>query len=149
MRLRYEERETERSLKLSRRFISFSIRCTLSRLILRARAICVTFLPSERNRAVAARYGRRTTAMRPPRFRFCSSQFMTRSFTGGALGSGCGFGAGAAAGMLTLIAQLPSVNAAATPAAMHLVLSVFGLEGAVISASVGLADDPTLTNGSA
>jgi len=80
-----------------------------------------------------------------------------RSFAGGALGCGFGFGAGTAAGnnstrnsrMLTLIEQLPRASAAATPAAMHLVLRVLGLDGAVIRASVGLAYDLTLANGSA
>ena len=41
--------------------------------------------------------------------------------------------------MLTLIEQLPRASAAATPAAMHLVLRVLGLERVVIRASVGLA----------
>jgi hypothetical protein len=49
----------------------------------------------------------------------------------------------------SLIEQLSSVSAAATPAAMHLVLRVLGFEGAVIRASVGLAYDLTLATGSA
>ena len=49
----------------------------------------------------------------------------------------------------SLIEQLLSASAAATAAAMHLVLRVLGLERVVIRASVGLAYDLTLANGSA
>ena len=74
--------------------------------------------------------------MRRPRFRSYSSRFVTRAFADGALGCGSGFGAGAAAlnsrwispmfTLKSLIEQLPSVSAAATAAAMHLVLMCLG-----------------------
>ena len=57
--------------------------------------------------AVAARAAEESDA--PPRFRSCSSQCMTRSFAGGALG--CGFGFGASRQRRGTRCELPNAHA--------------------------------------